>query len=52
MGSEMCIRDRLVAPVEIGDGSITGAGAVVNRDIPPKNKAIGMPARFMPLEAK
>ena len=42
----------LVAPVEIGNGSITGAGAVVNRDIPPKNKAIGMPARFMPLETK
>lgn len=35
----------LVAPVEIGHGSRTGAGAVVTRDVPPDTLAVGMPAR-------
>lgn len=35
----------LVAPVEIGQGSRTGAGAVVTRDVPPDTLAVGMPAR-------
>jgi bifunctional UDP-N-acetylglucosamine pyrophosphorylase / glucosamine-1-phosphate N-acetyltransferase len=35
----------LVAPVTIGDGAITGAGAVVIRDIPPGDKQVGNPAR-------
>jgi bifunctional UDP-N-acetylglucosamine pyrophosphorylase/glucosamine-1-phosphate N-acetyltransferase len=35
----------LVAPVEVGEGSYTGAGAVVNRDVPPGSLAKGVPAQ-------
>ena len=34
----------LVAPVTVGEGSITGAGAVVTRDVPPARLAVGVPA--------
>ena len=34
----------LVAPVVVGEGSITGAGAVVTKDIPPARLAMGVPA--------
>ena len=36
----------MVAPVRIGDGSYTGTGSVVNRDVPPDSGAIGAPARI------
>ena len=35
----------LVAPVTVGEGAITGAGAVVTHDIPPGEVWIGAPAR-------
>ena len=38
----------LVAPVEIGAGARTGAGAVVTKDVPPNELAVGVPARVRP----
>lgn len=35
----------LVAPVSIGDGALTGAGAVVIRDVPAGDRVAGNPAR-------
>ena len=36
----------LVAPVEIGEGARTGAGAVVTRNVPAGKLAVGVPARI------
>jgi bifunctional UDP-N-acetylglucosamine pyrophosphorylase/glucosamine-1-phosphate N-acetyltransferase len=36
----------LRAPITLGDGARTGAGAVVTRDVPPGKLAVGMPARI------
>jgi bifunctional UDP-N-acetylglucosamine pyrophosphorylase/glucosamine-1-phosphate N-acetyltransferase len=35
----------LVAPVHVGEGAMTAAGAVVTHDIPPGEVWIGAPAR-------
>jgi len=40
----------LIAPLEIGDGALTGAGAVVTRDVAPGDRVVGNPAR--PLERR
>ncbi len=38
----------LVAPVRMGDDAMTGAGTVVNRDLPDGARAVGAPARLLP----
>ena len=40
----------MVAPVTIGEGATTGAGAVVTRDVAPGKTVVGMPAR--PIEMR
>lgn len=37
----------LVAPVHVGEGAVTGAGAVVTKDIPDRHVAVGVPARVI-----
>ncbi|MBI2908390.1 MAG: bifunctional UDP-N-acetylglucosamine diphosphorylase/glucosamine-1-phosphate N-acetyltransferase GlmU [Chloroflexi bacterium] len=36
----------LVAPVRIGERAVTGAGSVVNKDVPADKLAVGVPARI------
>ena len=44
IGSDTMLR----APVEVGPGARTGAGAVVTRDVPAGRLAVGIPARLAP----
>ncbi|MDR5695559.1 MAG: bifunctional UDP-N-acetylglucosamine diphosphorylase/glucosamine-1-phosphate N-acetyltransferase GlmU [Armatimonadota bacterium] len=37
----------LIAPVRVGKGAMTGAGSVVNKDVPPRGVAVGVPARVI-----
>jgi bifunctional UDP-N-acetylglucosamine pyrophosphorylase/glucosamine-1-phosphate N-acetyltransferase len=37
----------LVAPVTVGEHAITGAGSVVNRDVPAGAVVVGVPARVL-----
>ncbi|MCB1024142.1 MAG: bifunctional UDP-N-acetylglucosamine diphosphorylase/glucosamine-1-phosphate N-acetyltransferase GlmU [Acidobacteria bacterium] len=37
----------LVAPIKVGDGSATGAGSVVTKDVPENKLAVGAPARVI-----
>jgi bifunctional UDP-N-acetylglucosamine pyrophosphorylase / glucosamine-1-phosphate N-acetyltransferase len=45
-GARIASNTVLVAPVEVGEGAYTGAGAVVNQDVPPGAMAKGVPARI------
>jgi bifunctional UDP-N-acetylglucosamine pyrophosphorylase/glucosamine-1-phosphate N-acetyltransferase len=38
----------LIAPVTIGDGALTGASAVVTKDVAPGERVAGNPARPLP----
>ncbi len=41
----------LVAPISLGDGSATGAGTVVIRDVPEGGRVVGNPARPLPAKS-
>ena len=45
-GAFIGVDTMLVAPVDIGAGARTGAGAVVTRDVPAGKLAVGVPARI------
>ena len=45
-GAFLGVDTMLVAPVTVGDGARTGAGAVVTKDVRPGKLAVGVPARI------
>jgi bifunctional UDP-N-acetylglucosamine pyrophosphorylase/glucosamine-1-phosphate N-acetyltransferase len=45
-GAFIGVDTMLIAPIQVGDGARTGAGAVVTRDVPPGKLAVGVPARI------
>jgi bifunctional UDP-N-acetylglucosamine pyrophosphorylase/glucosamine-1-phosphate N-acetyltransferase len=45
-GAFIGVDTMLVAPVQVGDGARTGAGAVVTKDVPDGMLAVGVPARI------
>jgi bifunctional UDP-N-acetylglucosamine pyrophosphorylase / glucosamine-1-phosphate N-acetyltransferase len=49
-GVKLGVDTMMVAPVTIGEGATTGAGAVVTRDVAPGKTVVGMPAR--PIELR
>jgi bifunctional UDP-N-acetylglucosamine pyrophosphorylase/glucosamine-1-phosphate N-acetyltransferase len=42
----------LVAPLELGENSSTGAGSVVTKDVPPDTVVVGIPARSIASKKK
>jgi bifunctional UDP-N-acetylglucosamine pyrophosphorylase/glucosamine-1-phosphate N-acetyltransferase len=46
-GAFLGVDTMLRAPVTVGDGAKTGAGAVVTHDVPPGALAVGVPARIV-----
>ena len=42
-GANVCV----VPGITIGTGAVIGAGAVVTKDIPPYNIAVGVPAKVV-----
>jgi bifunctional UDP-N-acetylglucosamine pyrophosphorylase/glucosamine-1-phosphate N-acetyltransferase len=51
-GAFLGVDTMLVAPVVVGEGARTGAGAVVTRDVPAGKLAVGVPARIRELRSK
>ena len=45
-GTHIGSNTNLVAPVNVGKNAVTGAGAVVTKDIPDNSTAVGVPARI------
>jgi bifunctional UDP-N-acetylglucosamine pyrophosphorylase/glucosamine-1-phosphate N-acetyltransferase len=48
IGSDTILR----APITVGEGSYTGAGSVVTKDVPPGKLAVGVPARIRERRAR
>jgi bifunctional UDP-N-acetylglucosamine pyrophosphorylase / glucosamine-1-phosphate N-acetyltransferase len=44
-GAFLGVDTMLVAPIQVGEGARTGAGAVVTHDVPPGTLVVGVPAR-------
>ncbi|MEO8570978.1 MAG: bifunctional UDP-N-acetylglucosamine diphosphorylase/glucosamine-1-phosphate N-acetyltransferase GlmU [Chloroflexota bacterium] len=51
-GAFIGVDTMLIAPISVGEGARTGAGAVVTRDVPPGKLAVGVPARIREPRAK
>jgi len=51
-GAFLGVDTMLIAPIDIGEGAKTGAGAVVTRDVPAGKLAVGVPARIREPRAK
>jgi bifunctional UDP-N-acetylglucosamine pyrophosphorylase/glucosamine-1-phosphate N-acetyltransferase len=51
-GAFIGVDTMLIAPVDVGPGARTGAGAVVTRDVPAGKLAVGIPARIREPRAK
>ena len=51
-GAFIGVDTMLIAPIEVGVGARTGAGAVVTRDVPAGKLAVGVPARIREPRAK
>jgi len=48
-GASIGANATLLPGVEIGEGSLVAAGAVVTKNVPPRSLAVGAPARFREL---
>ncbi len=48
-GASIGANSTFLSDIEIGEGSMVAAGAIVTRDVPPSCLAIGAPARIKPL---
>jgi acetyltransferase-like isoleucine patch superfamily enzyme len=50
IGDHVWIGDKatILRGTRIGDGAVIGAGAVVNKDVPPYSIAVGVPCRILP----
>jgi acetyltransferase-like isoleucine patch superfamily enzyme len=50
IGDQVWIGDKatILRGTRIGDGAAIGAGAVVNKDVPPYSIAVGVPCRILP----
>jgi len=51
-GASIGVDTMMVAPVTIGEGATTGAGAVVTRDVAPGKTVVGMPARAIEIRRR
>ncbi|WP_406600374.1 acyltransferase [Methanovulcanius yangii] len=51
-GASIGANATILPGIEIGEGSLVAAGAIVTKDVPPHTLAVGAPARFRDLPAE